>query len=767
VIDRLQASPRYGEKWARHWMDVVRYGEDDYNVSGKDRTERYKFAYTYRDWLIKSFNEDMPYDIFVRSQLAGDMVDEKLRDKTVPGLGMNGLGVWHMTNMAPQIERADDWADKVDVTTKAFLGLTVACARCHDHKYDGIPTKDFYRLAGVFASSPYKAYPLVEKSAAEAYDKKQKELDEKEKALKELIQKATELESSLLFMQTESYMVGAWRVGADKKATVESVANQYKLDSELLERWVCFLKKPPLNYSYLKNWQALVERGGTLEEAKQLAHEFYQLADSIDKEKAKIKQDNETLLAKITDPNAKEMFDPLPNDKKRTIKSFLLDLKGIPQEKGQLWTDLFDFELPDPSKVGDGADAFSFGKGRPPGLLKFTDYALEKRLPADWSAQLARMKEENEAFKKELGEHYPFVYGLGEGDQPVDLRVYVRGNPDVFGEEAPRAFLSLLSDGAAKPFSKGSGRLELADEILKQPLAARVIVNRVWAWLMGSGIVLTENNFGLAGTTPSNPELLDYLASKFRAEGMSIKKLQKEIMMSRTYQLSTETTEANAAKDGDNKFYWRANTRRLDAEGVWDYLLTASGKLDLAQLGGPSQELADGMTRRGVYGVSSRMFPNTFQLTFDFLTPTISVERRYTTTIPQQGLFFLNSPMVHNQAEALAERIGSDGTEESRVTKAFQIVLQRPPSAEELTASIEFMHRPDLLRAQEKLKADAAAAQPTLKNVANVSNTTMEKPEGASPESPDKKTAVKIPRSSPMKSLSWALLSSTEFLYIN
>jgi mono/diheme cytochrome c family protein len=739
VIDRLQVSPRYGEKWARHWMDVVRYAEDDYNVSGKDRTEQYKFAYTYRDWLIKSFNQDMPYDMFVRAQLAGDLMDEKVRDKAIPGLGMNGLGVWHMTNMAPQIERADDWADKVDVTTKAFLGLTVACARCHDHKYDGIPTKDFYRLAGVFASSPYKAYPLVDKSVAEAYEKKKKELDEKEKALKEVVQKATELESSLLVMQTESYMVAAWRVGSEKNATVESISNQYKLDSELLERWVRFLRKPPLNYSYLKNWQAMVERRGTLEEAKQLAHEFYQLVDGIDKEKDKIKQENETLLAKITDPNAKELFDPLPNDKKRTIKSFLLDLKGIPQEKGQLWTDLFDFELPDPSKIGDGADAFSFGKGRPPALLKFTDYALEKRLPADWSAQIARMKEDIAAFKKEMGEHYPFVYGLGELEQPVDLRVFVRGNPDVFGEEAPRAFLSMLSDGSAKPFSKGSGRLELADDILKQPIADRVIVNRVWAWLMGSGIVLTENNFGLAGTPPTNPELLDYLAMQFRDEGMSIKKLQKEIMTSRTYQLSAETIEANAAKDPDNRFYWKAYTRRLDAEGVWDYLLTASGKLDLTQLGGPSLELAEGMTRRGVYGVSSRMFPNTFQLTFDFLTPTISVERRFATTIPQQRLFFLNSPMVHSQAEALAERVGSEATEEGRVAKAFQIVFQRPASAEELKASIEFMHSPELLR--------AAAAQPEFKNVA------MEKP--------------KTPKESPLKSLCWALLSSTEFLYIN
>jgi len=281
--------------------------------------------------------------------------------------------------------------------------------------------------------------------------------------------------------------------------------------------------------------------------------------------------------------------------------------------------------------------------------------------------------------------------------------------------------------------------------------------------------VLTENNFGLAGATPSNPELLDYLATQFRTDGMSIKKLQKDIMLSRTYQLSAETTEANAAnasKDSDNRFYWKANTRRLDAEGVWDYLLTASGKLDLTKIGGPSQELAEGMTRRGVYGVSSRMFPNSFQLTFDFVTPTISVERRYSTTIPQQGLFFLNSPMVRNQAQALAERIGTDGSEESRVTKAFEIVLQRPPSAAELAASIEFMHRPELLRAQEKAKAAALSPQPQFKNVA-MDNSASSQTENASPETASKQAAAQTSQDSPLKSLCWALLSSTEFLYIN
>jgi hypothetical protein len=765
VIDRLQASPRYGEKWARHWMDVVRFGEDDYNVSGKDRAELYKFAYTYRDWLIKSFNEDMPYDVFVRSQLAGDLLAETLREKAAPGLGMNGLGVWHMTNMAPQIERADDLADKVDVTTKAFLGLTVACARCHDHKYDAIPTKDFYSIASVFASSPYKAYPLVDKATVEVYDKKKKELDDKEAELKELIRKATELESSLLFLQTENYMVAAWKVGSEKNATVESVANQSKLDAELLARWVRFLKRPPVNYSFLKKWQAMVERGGTLEEAKAEARAFYQLVQGIEKENAKIKRDNEIQLAKITDPDAKEMFEPLPNDKKRIInKGFLFDLKGIEQERGQLWTDMFDYELPDPTKVGDGAGAFGY-KG-PPGLLKFVDFALQKRLPADWAAQIDRMKEENEVLKKDLGDHYPFAYGLGESEQPVDLRVFVRGNPDVFGDPAPRSFLAMLSDGTAKPFTQGSGRLQLAEEILKQPIASRVIVNRIWAWLMGSGLAATPNNFGIAGSQPSNPDLLDYLALKFRADGMSIKRLEKDIMLTRTYQLSAETggTEigaANAAKDPDNRFYWKSNTRRLDAEGVWDYLLTASGKLDLSKLGGPSQELAEGMTRRGVYGISSRMFPNAFQLTFDFLTPTISIERRYTTTIPQQRLFFLNSPMVHNQAEAMADRIGTAGNEESHVIKAFQIAFQRAPSQPELTASLEFMHSPELLRAQEKTMAEKVTPASAATFAAKSATSAMD---GAAPAD---KVAARAPQDSPMKSLCWALLSAAEFLYIN
>jgi hypothetical protein len=225
----------------------------------------------------------------------------------------------------------------------------------------------------------------------------------------------------------------------------------------------------------------------------------------------------------------------------------------------------------------------------------------------------------------------------------------------------------------------------------------------------------------MAGERPTNPELLEYLAAKFVAGGMSWKKLDKEILMSRTYQLSSATVEANLTKDQDNRFFWRANRQRLEAEGIWDSLLSASGKLDLKQVGGPSEDLGEKMVRRAVYAKVSRMYPNDFQMTFDFPTPTISAERRYITNVPQQRLFFLNNSFVHKQAEELANRIKSEGSEDAKITRAFEIVYQRGPTPEELKASSQFLKD--------------AAQQPE--------------------------------EDSPMQSFCWALLSSNEFLFID
>jgi hypothetical protein len=685
----------------------------------------------------------------VKAQLAGDLMDEKVRDKMIPGLGLNGLGMWQFNDNPAAIERADEWHDKVDATTKALLGLTVGCARCHDHKYDPIPTKDYYRLTGVFANTSYHPYPLAAKAVVEEYDAKKKELEEKEKRLKAFQDELTALQAQVLFSQVEDYMVAAWHAGAEKKATVDGIAEQYKLDPEILQRWVKFLKKKPGNYSYLVPWQTMTASGGDLDKAKTLAHDFYAKAVAIDKEHEKLKTENEQQLAKIKDPN--EKFDPMPNGIKRKLIQHQIDLKAMDREASYLWRDLFEMDLPE--SVGN-ANAEELKK---PGLFKVTDWALQRRLNPSFSGYIDRMKADIESFKKAMPAEYPIAAGLEDSKEPSDLKIFVRGNPYAFGEDAPRAFLSVLSEGEPKPFQKGSGRMELAEAVVKQPLTMRVIANRIWRWHMGSGIVETPSNFGFMGERPSNPELLDYLATKFVSGGMSWKKLSKEIVMSRTYRLSSEVVETSLAKDQDNRLYWRGNRRRLEAEGIWDGLLSASGKLDMTKIGGPSEEMDAKMIRRGVYGAVSRVFPNEFQTMFDYPLPTLSAEKRYTTNVALQRLFFLNNEFVHKQAAGVAARVKDAGNEEAQVKKAFEIVYQRDPSPEEFAASLEMLH--------ESVNSGVSTASAPMSSQA-MSLAAKPAPEAMNAPAMNPAPAPKAAEA-PLEALCWALLSSNEFLFLN
>lgn len=763
VIDRLLQSPRYGEKWARHWMDVVRYAEDDYNVGGRpDRTEKYPHAYHYRDWLIKAINEDLPYDTFVKAQLAADLMDEKVRDRMIPALGMHGTGVWKFEDNPAPIERADEWADKVDVTTKAFLGLTVGCARCHDHKYDPIPTQDYYSLAGVFASSRFKSYPLVPKTVVDDYEKQKKELEAKEAKLKKFTEGASDLYAQMLFSQTEAYMVAAWKLGSQKRATAAAIAEKDRLDAEILEKWARFLKKKPYNYSHLKAWQEMVAKGGTEEDAKKLAKDFYTSLSKVNEEYLKLKEKNEIELAKLK--NADEQFDPLPNGKKRRLNKHQIELKGLDREQTYLWRDVFERDLPENPGNPNAEEE------RKPGLLKLDGWGLEKRLSSDLGGHMARLKADIEAFKKAMPPQYPFVYGIEEDKEPTDLKVFVRGNPYSFGEDAPRRFLSMLSTETPASFKKGSGRMELAESIIAHPISARVMANRLWQWHMGAPIVDTPNNFGLVGGKPSNPELLEYLAAKFQST-MSWKKMHKEILLSRTYQMSSQGPAENIAKDPSNKYNWRANRRRLEAEGVWDSLLTLSGKLDLAKIGGPSEEIGPKMTRRGVYAKVSRMYPNDVLTTFDFPAATISVEKRYTTNVPQQRLFFLNSETVHAQAAALADRVRSAGNEEAQVKKAYELALQRQPTADELTAAVELLKTKPAESTEPSMdkqnipSGGAAGAGLAAKPEPGSAVAWAETPKTEAKPAEEKKDKKKI-ADSPLKSLCWALMSSNEFLFL-
>lgn len=703
VVDRLLESPHYGERWGRIWMDVARYGEDDYrslDPMGRGHNP-YPMAYLYRDWVIKAFNDDLPYDQFVKAQLAADSMDESQRARMVPALGFLGQGPWFYDNGAVEITHADARHDRIDVVSRGFLGLTAGCARCHDHKYDPIPTTDYYALGGVFASTDYKEYPMVPKDVAEDYDKQEKKLKAKEHMLAEFLQSESDHLAESLAMQASKYMVAVWKVTGEPKAELSKVLDEGKLDYELMQRWLKFLARPPKYYPYLKDWQAMIQRGGTAEEAKKLADEFQTLLLDVIFEKKELTDENEIRVAKSLSGFKKR--EPLfkPSDFK-TNDDFCpgcsIELRTLPLERSKLWVDVFKVDLDDPQLPGV---KFEFK----PGLLVFRGWGLERQLSADTRLYLNGLKEDIEQTKKAMPPHYPYVHAVCDEPRPSNLKVNLRGNPFNLGDEVPRGFLSVLSP-PEKPlkFSKGSGRTELAEAILAQPLAMRVIVNRVWKSHFGTGIVDTPSNFGVTGERPVHPELLEFLADYFVKQGLSLKKLHREIMLSSVYQLSNEFSQANFDKDSGNRLYWRFNRRRMDAEQIRDSLLAVSGQLD-TKLFGPSAPLTPQYTRRTVYGKVSRYKLDDYLQLFDFPAPNITAEQRFTTNVPLQRLFFMNSDFVQQQGEYLAKRLADEPDTAARIQKAYRLTLGRAATPDEVQLGIEYLKNEPLKEYEERKAA--------------------------------------------------------------
>jgi mono/diheme cytochrome c family protein len=516
VVDRLLAAPQYGERWGRHWLDVARYGEDQAHTF---QARMYPQGFMYRDWVVRALNNDMPYDRFVIEQIAGDLLDDPGRDARLPALGFFALGPVYYGNAI-----ADERDDRIDTLSRGFLGLTVACARCHDHKFDPIPTRDYYALAGVFACTQYKEYPAAPKSVIEAYEKAQIPFKDK----------TAEIDTFLTLSNFRTYFA------------LPKVRNQE-------DRW----------------------------------------------------------------------------------------------------------------------------------------------LPAESRPRLKELRAELDRLKKALPPPPPVVHGLADAGTVANLKVHIRGNPENLGEEAPRAFLSVLSEGDPAPFRQGSGRLELAREIASKdnPLTARVIVNRIWEHHFGRGLVATPSNFGTLGEPPSHPELLDYLASRFVALGWSMKALHREILLSQTYQLSSRIDPKNQEADPDNTLLWRTNRRRLEVEAWRDAMLAVSGNLDRT-LGGPSQELTSPKNhRRTFYAAVSRHNLDSLLRLFDFPDPNITCDRRVVTAVPLQQLFVLNSEFMVEQARSLARRLTSDPDEpdEARVRRAFPLLYGRPAGDDEVRWGVEFL----------------------------------------------------------------------------
>jgi cytochrome c553 len=708
VVDRLMASPQYGERWGRVWLDVARYGEDDYrSLNPFPRGYRpYPNAFAYRDWVINAMNDDLPYDQFVKAQLAGDLMDPKMRHKTIPATGFLGLGPWYYDNGAFEITRADERHDRVDVITRGFMGLTAGCARCHDHKYDPIPQTDYYALAGVFYNTIYEEYPLAPKSVVAEFEKLEEDLDREQKILQEANQGLSNDLSRSLAFQASNYIQAVWEISGPQKKKIEAVVEARKLDYELTDRWVKYMAKPTKKYKNKNEWQALMKKPmSTLAEAKKLADKFQEEIVAVMLERNELEAENKVIAAKDLEGTKPKKRTDKPSNF-TSFKDFnpgsWLRLKSLPEEDNNFWTEIFQRELPEADDP-NAMMAMGMRQGTP-GVLLFRGWGLESRLGHEAQARLKAIQSGVDALRKKIETKFPFVHGVKDAETISEIKLHFRGDPtNLVGPDIPRHFLSVLSSGDAKPFSKGSGRLELAEAVVQQPITTRVMVNRIWKAHFGTGIVDTPSNFGMSGERPTNPELLEYLAASFAKNGMSMKKLHREIMLSSVYQLSTENDPVAATKDSGNRLYWRANRKRMDAEQIRDSIMYVSGNLDTA-IGGPSAELNPTMLRRTVYAKISRYKPDEYLQLFDMPSPLISAEKRFVTTVPSQRLFLMNSDFMQIEAEELAKKVAGEANNRERIRKAYRTVFGREATEEEIALGTEYLKSEPLLEYEERKK---------------------------------------------------------------
>jgi hypothetical protein len=649
VVDRLLASPHYGERWARHWLDLARYSD---GRGGARDDDPYPNAFRYRDWVIDALNKDMPYDTFVKAQIAADQMPEDQRKSLLPGLGFQTIG------------ESDN--DRVDVTTRVFLGLTVGCAQCHDHKFDPIPTRDYYSMLGIFHSSKTGEYPLTSPEVVEVYKKAKKVSEDKKAELKLAIERQTTQVIDMLASQTEQYIYAAWEVISKRS----EAAAAKDLDPETLERWVKYLQVPHRDHKYMSPWDDLRAGKATEAQVKAAARKIHSdLADVMAERKA-IQDRNYVKLGGL-------------EGMKDTDKVISTLVEALPIEKFYFWRDMAS----GPYKVED----LNF-KG---GICYYGTKEAPRFLGPQWKRYMEALDAESKAAEKAIPPLYPFWHVLKDSDKPANVKIAIRGDVANPGDEAPRAFLSILCNGQPKPFHNGSGRLELANAIASaaNPLTARVMVNRIWQYHFGEGIVRSTSNFGQLGERPTHPELLDYLAARFVESGWSIKAMHREMLLSSAYRMSSAIGPEAAAKDPDNRLFSRAPMQeRIDAEGLRDSILAVAGSLDEA-IGGPSKPLSDDFHRRAIYATVSRSKPDRTMAMFDFPDPNATAEQRTVTVGPLQRLYFMNSKFVADQSKALAERVTREAGDDrrTRIARAYDLLFGRPVSAAEMKAGLEYV----------------------------------------------------------------------------
>ena len=673
-VERLLADPRYGERWGRHWLDVARYADTKDLVLQYGTDAIRPFAYTYRDYVVRAFNEDLPFDQFVRDQLAADLQSPAVPPWRLAAMGFLTLGRLFDNNPHDQID------DQIDTVTRGFLGLTVSCARCHDHKYDAVLQADYYGLYGVFASSERPSPPpLIEDPAAvpggpefeERMEKARKELEDHVAA--EFVRLTDVIRGRI-----GDYLVRAVTTPPDLTETAQFGLSLTPDDfrPSLMLRTRRFVARRAVESDRVFGpWARLM---ALPESAFPVAPS--DLRDRLGKDPGW----NPLVVAFLAGRGVTNRADVARAYGERLVREW----------KAATSTNA-------PTSTADSRELLEVvvGKDGPVWFGRRDTPDHMSRPEKDRWGGLVQNLDKIAAHATNRPPARAMV--LRDLPEPVQPRIFVRGSPSRPGDAVPRAFLRVLNGGEARPFGDGSGRLELAAAIASptNPLTARVFVNRLWMEHFGEPLVGTPADFGARSDPPTHPELLDWLASEFVRSGWSVKHLQRLLLNSAAFRQSGEDPVSPAhrlarAADPENRLLWHHPRRRLDLEAMRDTLLQISGRLDPARGGRPVDVATDPANRRRtLYGLVDRQnLPALFR-SFDFAVPDQCVERRPRTTVPQQALFAMNSGFVAEQVRALAAlpSIADEADPARKAAAVFRRVLGRPPTPTEAAAARRFL----------------------------------------------------------------------------
>jgi hypothetical protein len=762
VIDRLLKSKAYGERWGRHWLDVVRYSD----TAGETADYPTPLSYKYRNWVIDAFNDDKPYDQFVREQIAGDILakqtknisNKEYREKlTATGF----IAISRRFGFDPENYHHLTIQDTIDTVGQAFLGLSLGCARCHDHKYDPISTEDFYSLYGIFDSTrysfpgseqkkrPYDLFPVVPPGEVE---KEQAKVDA---ALVKIDAEIKQLESE------KKPLVGGWR----------NYINQRRLKNAGKDRdghvgmhsWYTASKPHEVPIVAINTSKNILKVPGTVPPGKFVVHPHEKEgvgvawrspiagrlrlsgsiqdthdcgdgvawfvdhlgsgglkklvggaiqrtgSEAIKEQELDVKVGDFIQLAVMPKANygcdltqVEFIIEELDGKRRWNLEEDvggdLLKSNPLPDrlENPSVW---YFYQV-----AVDRGEAFVPSS---PEELANTDPAELERKIAQTEQRLAALRVQRDATK--VSGPNEFVYAAIEKDQAKNAQIRIRGERTQLGDEVPRKNLEILGNDPL-PADAGSGRLQLADWLTREsnPLLARVMVNRIWQHHFGRGLVATENDFGARGQRPTHPELLDWLASRFKESGYSVKAMHRLIMASAAYQRSSDFDASAFEIDPDAKLLWRFNRRRLGAEEIRDAMLLVSGDLDPTMGGehpfppvdkwGFSQHApyygVYPTKRRSVYLMQQRLKRHPFLALFDGADTNVSTARRELTTVPTQALYLMNNEFVHQQAAGLAKRaLAAGDNEATRVKFVWKNAFGRSPDRDELTDTAAFLNQ--------------------------------------------------------------------------